>query len=177
MDDASQTPRRIFFRASLSPGRSLSKRAFRRVMIAAALFSLTVSTVTFAAGAWPIFGFMGLDVLLVYLAMRVSYRRGRVQEVLELDQDVLTVDRTDQRGERRQWRLQPAWLGVELAEPVRPDTLLTLRSHGRSVAVGAAITPDQRRQVARDLQHALELWRRPGALSTQPSSPRTWRIE
>ena len=29
------------------------------------------------AGAWPVFGFFGLDVLLVYWAFRLNYRRAR----------------------------------------------------------------------------------------------------
>jgi uncharacterized membrane protein len=178
MNSAPESPRRILFRASLSPHRSLSRPAFRRVMIAVTLFSFTVSTVTFLAGAWPVFGFMGLDVLLVYLALRASYRRARRSEVLELDDEALTVERTDIRGERRCWTLQPAWLRVDLAEPVDSGTPLLLRSHGRSLAVGALVGPDERRNVARDLRDALDWWRRPGARrSSQPFSPRTSRIE
>ena len=30
--------------------------------------------VFFIAGAWPVVGFLGLDVLLVYWAFRVNYR-------------------------------------------------------------------------------------------------------
>src|ERR1700754_4811473 len=114
MSNGSESPRRLLFRAHLTPHRSLSRRAFRRVMVAVPLFSLTVSAVTFFAGAWPVFGFMGLDIALVYLAFRLSYRSGLVSETLELDEQMLTVERKDPRGTKRSWRLQPAWLKVEL---------------------------------------------------------------
>ncbi len=133
-------------------------------MLAVTLFSLCVSGVTFFAGAWPVFGFMGLDILLVYGALRVSYRRGRVSETLELDEHALTVERTDPRGRRSSWRLQPAWLRVELGEPVQPQTPVLLRLHGHALPVGLFLNPEQRRMVARDLRQALERWRRQGQL-------------
>jgi uncharacterized membrane protein len=162
--DTPPGPRPILFRAHLTPHRSLSRRAFHRIMLGVALFSLTVSVGTFVAGAWPVLGFMGLDVALVYLALRVSYRRGRVSETLELDAEALTVQRTDQAGQSRQWRLQPAWLKVELAEPILPQTPVVLRSHGQSLPFGVFLHPDQRREIAGNLREALDRWRRPGPL-------------
>ncbi len=161
MEDQSETPRRLLFRAHLQPHRSLSQRDFRRMMLAVTAFSLTVSTVAFLHGAWPIFGFMGLDIALVYFLFRISYTRARVSEVLELDEQMLIVERTDPKGRRRSWRLQPAWLKVELSEPILPQTPVVLRSHGKSLGVGVFLHPDQRREVARDLRGALDRWRRP----------------
>lgn len=164
MTQACDSPRRLLFQAHLKPHRSLSRRAFRRIMLAVTVFSLTVSAVTFYAGAWPIFGFMGLDIVLVYVALEISYRRGRVSELLELDEHMLTVERTDPRGARRSWRLQPAWLRVELAEPILPQTPVVLRTHGEALPVGIFLHPEQRREIAHDLRLALDRWRRPGPL-------------
>jgi uncharacterized membrane protein len=152
MTYGSESPRPLLFRAHLKPHRSLSRRTFRRVMLGVTLFSLAVSGVTFWAGAWPVFGFMGLDVALVYWALSISYRRGCVSEVLELDAHALTVARTDQRGHSRHWRLQPAWLKVELAEPILPQTPVMLRTHGETLPVGVF------------LHSASRSWRRPGPL-------------
>jgi len=160
----SESPRRLLYQAQLTPHRSLSPHAFRQVMAMVILFSLTISTGLLLAGAWPAFGFLGLDILLVYLALRASYQRGKVTEVLELDEHALTVERTDPRGRRHSWRLQPAWLKVELDEPVLPQTPVMLRSHGQAVAIGQFLHPEQRREVADELRRALERWRRPGPL-------------
>jgi uncharacterized membrane protein len=158
MTDTSESPRQILYRACLMPHRSLSRRAFRRVMLCVTLFSLTVSVVAFLAGAWPVFGFMGLDILLVFGALRLSYRRALVSEVLELDQDVLTVTRTDPHGRRQLWRLRPAWLRVELREPILPQTPVLLRSHGQELPIGVFLHPQQRRAVAAELGAALARW-------------------
>jgi uncharacterized membrane protein len=167
MTDRSETPypdpsRTVLFRAHLTPYRSLSRRAFRRIMLVVCGFSLIVSTGLFLAGAWPAFGFLGLDILLVWLALRASYRSARVSETLELDETALTVERADRKG-TRQWRLQPAWLRVELREPILPQTPVVLRSHGQTLGIGAFLSPDERRRVARELRQALDRWRRPGA--------------
>jgi uncharacterized membrane protein len=87
-----------------------------------------------------------------------------VSELLELDEQALTVERTDPRGRRHAWRLQPAWLRVELAEPILPQTPVILRSHGETLPIGVFLHPEQRRAVARDLRGALDLWRRPRSL-------------
>jgi uncharacterized membrane protein len=165
MPASSETPRTVIFRARLTPHRSLSRRAFRRVMAATALFSLSIALGAWFAGAWPVFGFMGLDVLVVYLALRASYRRGRVSELLELDEHALTVERMGLRGDLMRWSLQPTWLKVELSEPILPQTPVLLRTHGQALPVGVFLHPEQRREVADDLRRALEIWRRPGPLS------------
>jgi uncharacterized membrane protein len=84
--------------------------------------------------------------------------------LLELDEHALTVERTDPTGRRQSWRLQPAWLRVELSDPILPQTPVLLRSHGQALAIGQFLHPDQRRQVADDLRDALDRWRRPGPL-------------
>ena len=158
-------PSRIFFHARLRPHRSLSRRGFRWIMTGVTAFSLIVSAGLYLAGAWPVFGFLGLDILLVYLALRASYRSARISETLELNDRELVVERRDLRGERGRWSFQPTWLRVELREPVMPDTPLVLRSHGRSIAIAAFLGPAERREVAKGLAGALEEWRTAGRLS------------
>ena len=41
-------------------------------------------------GAWPVMGFFGLDVLLVYCAFKLNYRAGRLCEIVELTPAQLT---------------------------------------------------------------------------------------
>ena len=68
------------------------------------------------AGAWPVTGFFGLDVALLYLAFRLSYRSARQRESLRLTQQALDVERVGIRGERQRWQLEPTWLRVTLDE-------------------------------------------------------------
>ncbi|HEU4987209.1 MAG TPA: DUF2244 domain-containing protein, partial [Rhizobiaceae bacterium] len=69
-----------FFRALLMPHRSLGRTGFA-ILIGALLFGWIVTGAFFlSVGAWPVFGFLGLDVLAIYVAFRLNYRAGRVRE-------------------------------------------------------------------------------------------------
>jgi uncharacterized membrane protein len=80
------TPGEIFA-AVLTPHRSLNPRGFAWVMAVLAVLSTAVGSTFFLLGAWPVPGFLGLDVLAVYLAFRLSYRAGRASEEIRLSRD------------------------------------------------------------------------------------------
>ncbi len=149
------TPKPLAFDAVLTPHRSLSPLGFYAVMAVAAGASLVVSIAFFLIGAWPVVGFFGLDVALLYIAFRLSYRSGRLTEMLQLTSDVLTVRRISPAGRQSEWRFQPYWLRVEIDDPPRHDSQLVLASHGRRLTVGAFLTAPERFEVAEALRAAL----------------------
>jgi uncharacterized membrane protein len=154
------------FDAVLYPSRSLPPRGFLAVMAAVAAASAGMGAGFLAVGAWPVTGFLGLDVLLLYLAFRWNYRAGRTAEFVRLDADGLTVRRVRPDGRARTWRFEPYWVRVEVVADGGPSRRhgggggrLTLSSHGRSLTIGAFLTADERLEVARALQAALAAWR------------------
>src|SRR5262245_10969759 len=58
------------FSAVITPHRSLSRSGFLLVMLLIGGVSFVGGIVFYAIGAWPIVGFLGLDVLLLYWAFR-----------------------------------------------------------------------------------------------------------
>jgi uncharacterized membrane protein len=72
------------FRALLTPHRSLGPAGFLILMAALGTASFITGIVFLLMGAWPVFGFFGLDVLLIYIAFRLNYRSGRLYETVEL---------------------------------------------------------------------------------------------
>ena len=145
----------VIFDAVLTPHRSLPPAGFLALMAALVVISFLAGLAFFLVGAWPVVGFLGLDVLLVFVAFRVNYRRGRMYETLCLTRDALTVCRVDPRGGETNWRFEPAWLQVLLEDPKAHGSRLTLRSHGRSLAIGAFLTAEERRGLAEALTAAL----------------------
>lgn len=145
----------IFFDARLYPHRSLSPRGFALLMALASLISLGAGLFFWLKGAWPIFGFFGLDLLLLYLAFRHSYRSGRLWEAIQLGRD-LVVRRFLPSGRVLTWSFQPHWVRVHLDEPPQHGSQLTLSSHGRSLTIGAFLTPEERQEVAQALRAALQ---------------------
>lgn len=139
----------------LRPHRSLSPLGFWLVMAAIGGIGFVAGMAFWLAGAWPVFGFFGLDVLLVYWAFRVSYSSGRMYETVELTDSELTVWRVNPRGQRQTWSFQPYWLRVDMDDPPDHQSALTLKSHGRSLVIGSFLPPWERLEVARILRAAL----------------------
>ena len=112
---ANRMPRE-FYHAELRPHRSLPLRGFAIVMAILAVASFLFGIAFVLRGAWPVTPFFGLDVGLVYLAFRLSYRSARQREHLRLTDEALTLERVDVYGARQRWRFQPFWLRVIFEE-------------------------------------------------------------
>ena len=164
LEDRDRAPRRgdgrVFFDAVLYPHRSLSRRGFLAVMALAAAGLFAVGLLFVLLGAWPVIGFCGLELLLLYIAFRVSFRDARAAERIRLSDAGLEVSRLKPDGAPAgTWRFPPNWLRVSIDEPPRPDSPLVLTSHGKSLVIGRFLSADERRDLARALRAALDRWR------------------
>jgi uncharacterized membrane protein len=148
-----------FFERVLRPYRSLPPRGFHFLMLGLGLLSLAVGIGFVSIGAWPVCGFFGLDVALIYLAFRLSYRSARKSETLRLAGDAFTVERISVQGERRSWSFQPFWLRIVLEERSAERNRLLLASHDRRLPIADFLTPAARRELAAAIREALARWR------------------
>jgi uncharacterized membrane protein len=154
-----ETPRAdgSVFAATLRPHRSLGPRGFALVMALMAGISF-VSGVAFAYhGAWPVMGFFGLDVAVVYLAFRINYRSADASESVVLSETELVVERRRYGRVIGRWAFQPYWLRIEVDEGRTPGVILA--SHGRSVAVGTFLSPEEREGFAEALSQSVAMVR------------------
>jgi uncharacterized membrane protein len=149
---------RVHFDAVLEPHRSLSRGGFILLMVAFGGVSFIAGIVFLVIGAWPVLGFFGLDVLLIYIAFRLNYRSGRMREAVRLT-DTLTIRRVHPNGRVQQWSFEPYWVRIEMDDPPEHWSQLTLSSHGRSLTFGAFLTAEERLELARALAAALQSWR------------------
>jgi len=156
---ASPTFGSLFFERVLFPHRSLPARGFHALMLILGLISLAVGIGFVSIGAWPVTGFFGIDVVLVYFAFRLSYRSARRSETIRLAGDAFTVERVSVRGERRVWQFQPFWLRVILEERSDERNRLLIASHGCSLVIGDILSPTARRELAASIREALRRWR------------------
>ena len=145
----------IHFATSLSPHRSLSPEGFKWLMRAVIAANVVIGLPLFLLGAWPVFGFMGLDVLLLWYLFKRSYLDARRSETFVLTDHELIIDRVAPDGEREQSRLDAYWLRVEAGER------LVLASRGNRVVVGRFLSPDERDALAEQLKAALARMRAP----------------
>jgi uncharacterized membrane protein len=153
-NDAAADPK--IFSAVITPHRSLSPTGFLIFMLCIGGLSFVSGMTFLLLGAWPVFGFFGLDVLLVYFAFRVNYRTARAYEEVTVTAAELTVRKVSHRGGVREWTLNPLW--VRLDRIVHEEfgiERLFLVSHGRRLAIAAFLGPDEKASFARALSRAL----------------------
>ncbi len=150
----------VLFDAVLYPHRSLSPSGFWILMGAVSGISFAAGILFTIMGAWPVFGFFGLDVLLLAWCFHRSYRQARLYETVRLTTRRLTVQRVEPGGTARTWTFPPFWLRVEMDDPPRHESRLTLSSHGQHLTIGSFLTPEERADFARALRGALHRLRR-----------------
>lgn len=147
------------FEATLYPHRSLSPAGFWVLMAAVSGVSFVFGMVFAAAGAWPILGFLGADVLLFYIAFRLNYRSGRLVETIRLTRSEFLVRRVHPNGHVQEWRMEPYWLQVRAVPRDialgAPTAEICLSSHGRSVSLGRFLTDDERAELSIEINDAL----------------------
>ncbi len=145
----------VHFSTLLRPYRSLSAEGFKWVMRGAIAANLLIGLPMYLIGAWPVLGFMGLDVWLLYWLFQRSYLDARRSETLTLTDRELIVDRIAPDGEREQLRLDAYWLKVEQGER------LVVTSRGNRVVIGRFLSPGERGAVGEQLKAALADLRSP----------------
>jgi uncharacterized membrane protein len=144
------------FSAVLTPHRSLGPTGFLIFMLCIAGISFVTGVFFVMIGAWPIFGFFGLDVLLVYWAFRANYRTARAYEEVTVTSTELKVRQVSHRGRVREWTLNPLW--VKLDRIVHEEfgvERLFLVSHGRRLPIAAFLGPAEKASFAHELTKAL----------------------
>src|SRR2546421_8936594 len=144
------------FSALLTPYRSLSGTGFFVVMSLIAGISFVGGVVFLIAGAWPVIGFLGLDLALVYWAFRANYLAAAAYEEVTVTPCELRVRKVSARGKVAEWSLNPVWVRLERETHEEFGLLrLFLVSHGRKLAVAGFLGPAEKESFATALSAAI----------------------
>lgn len=150
-----------YFAARLRPHRSLSPTAVRRLLSCVGAASALASFPFYLMGAWPVIGFMGLELLLLWLAFRANFRSARAYEDITVTCLSLDLAKISPRGARSEWSFNPLWVRLEKTEhPEFGLRRLVLTSRGRAVEVGGFLGPEAKADLAQALSSALAEARR-----------------
>jgi uncharacterized membrane protein len=121
-----------------------------------AVICASSSIVFFALGAWPVVGFFGLDILLIWLAFQLNYRSGRAVEEVAIWPHDLLVRKISPAGKVREHRFNPFWTRFRVD---RHDEIgitgMFLSAQGREIDVGSFLNPLDRESFALAFGQAL----------------------
>jgi uncharacterized membrane protein len=154
-------PEPILFSALLRPHRSLNRTGFLLVMAFLTVISFGAGVAFLLMGAWPVFGFFGLDVLAVYWAFKINFRRARASEEIAVTPSELRLRKVSHRGQAVEWMLNPLWVRLDkVASEEFGVEKLYLVSQGRRLSIGSFLSPDEKANFAKALLAALQAARR-----------------
>jgi len=154
-------PQAELFSALLTPHRSLSSAGFLALMTFVTVVSFAAGIAALMMGAWPVFGFFGLDVLAIYWAFKINFRHARASEEIRVTASELRVRRTSHRGHVMEFVLNPLW--VQLDQKIHAEygiEKLYLLSKGRRLSIGSFLGPDEKASFAKALLAALQAAKR-----------------
>jgi uncharacterized membrane protein len=144
------------FSAVVTPHRSLDRAGFLIVMAAVSAISFGAGTVFLMLGAWPVFGFFGLDVLLVYWAFRANYRAAAAFEEVTVTPSELRVRKVTHRGRTSEWSFNPLWVRLERDRHEEFGLQgLFLVSRGQRLQIAHVLSPQEKESFAAALATAI----------------------
>ena len=137
------------FVAELTPYRSLGRVGFLWLMAFVSFTCLLSGLMFLVMGAWPVFLFMALDILVVYAAFKFSYRSARAKERVTVRRDELKIEKFHPSGRVVQHVFNPFWTRFEVNRHEEYGILsMRLTSRGRELDIGSFLNPDDRESFA-----------------------------
>ena len=147
----------VYFSATLYPHRSLSPDGFRLLLICLLCSFFVIGVIFLVAGAWPVVGFMGLEILGLYIGFRVSYRQAKARETLLVNRDETKLVRYDKDGDEIEaFSFQTAWLSVISQDKEDDPKPLLLKGLNQSAEFAQYLSPKERLELARAFRDALK---------------------
>src|SRR5579864_5332634 len=156
-----QAAEQKLFSALLTPHRSLNRSGFLIVMSFLSVVSFAAGVAFLLMGAWPVFGFFGLDVLAVYWAFKINFRRAKAYEEILVTPNELRLRRVSHRGHVMEFSFNPLW--VQLDRKTHAEfgiERLYLVSKGRRISIGSFLGADEKASLSKALITALQVARR-----------------
>ena len=145
----------VLFADILRPAPTLPPKILLAILGAVAAINLAFMISFALNGAWPIAPFMGADVAILAWAFRQSRIAAAREEHVTLTRSQLLVARRPAPDGHREIALNPYWVRVEMDDPPKAGSQLTLWSHGRGVRIGSFLPPFEKVEAARRLRAAL----------------------
>jgi uncharacterized membrane protein len=150
----------VYLDAVLEPPKSLSQQGAQRVLWLLAAASAALAIGFLSIGAYPVTGFMGAELLLLWFAFRWTQKPRSARTYVRVTSQSLLVLRVDNRGREARARLPSSFARVEHDRQASGPGALRVSASGKSYAIGEHLNPEEQASFARCLQGALAAVRR-----------------
>lgn len=151
----------LLFSAVLRPHRSLTPKGIRLVIALVAVAGLVAAIPFIIFGFWPVAGFYGLDIALLYWALNSNMDASGTFEIITVSPYALDVEKRPRCGRSQFWTFNPLW--TRLHKDFTADMgleKLVLVSKGERVTIADTLNPEDKADFGKALQLALDTAKR-----------------
>lgn len=148
------------FKASIVPYRSLTGKGVTALLGVMSMLVALIVARFWLIGAWPVALFSLLEIPLLAVLLWLNMRGRRVNEMILMTVQDVTVTRTDPSGRRATFRMPTAWLRVDQVTTQGASRLM-LRARGAEREIGGFLHEVDRVSLYHALQDAVHAVRNP----------------
>ena len=144
---------------TLWPYRSLGSRGYLYLMMGFIGLICILSLLFYSLGAWPVIGFLGIEIGLVWLVFRINYNAGRNFEQISITPEATAVEKVGWRGNKQRFNITSPWIKAScIKRDGRPDKLI-LKYHSEQLEIGSFLPPKEKPSLANTLNESFERMR------------------
>jgi uncharacterized membrane protein len=146
---------RLYMDDVLKPHRSMSRKGMWWLLGVTMAFNVVIAAIFFLMGAPPIPVFLGLDVLVLYLALNASYRAAERGERIRVTAESIEVVEEGVKRPRTLWSSPTAFTRVHIDDMGEEEWRVRLMRSGKVLTVGRSLSPTERLALGERLQDAV----------------------
>ena len=139
----------------LEPPKSLRPEGANLVLVILGSFGLVISGSFMVFGAWPVFGFMALDVLLIYIAFQAQHRRSDRGEEITISDDKIEIKYFKAGTCIKTILFNRYWAKLEHLNTLNRHSKLMFSSHGKFSEIGEFLSFKEKQKLVADLKPLL----------------------
>ena len=113
----------------------------------------------YVLGAWPVLGFMGFEILLIYIAFKILFYNNKFYEHIILDSEKLNILFKKKNKIIKKIELEPTWVQVKIEKIYENEDTLIVSSHGKKIILANYLIPEERLKLAGKIKSGLREWK------------------
>jgi uncharacterized membrane protein len=148
---------KIAWSVTLTPHRSLDGPAFKILFGWVILLNLIIAVFFYRLGAWPVFGFLGLDVALVWWAFKANTKAAERSERITITGDDLRLIKQMKAHPPTEMQFNRRWVRIVLEYDAARELVgrLLLVSSGKATEIASFLGAEERESLAAELKRAI----------------------
>ena len=146
-----------FLNIKIYPNNSLSPKGFFLLMAFITIPCLAIGIMFLVMGAWPVLGFMGLEIVLIYIFFKILFHKNNFYEHITLDTNNFNIFYNNKNRIINTIVLEPTWLQVKLN---KKDKSLFVLTHGKFIELGKCLAFQEKVSLAKTIEDALFNWKK-----------------